>query len=352
MWPFILTGIIVLGVLIFIHELGHFLAAKLFRVGVEKFSLGFGPKLLGKRVGETEYLLSAVPLGGYVKLVGEDPRELVMDREKDFSARPVGTRMKIILAGPLFNLIFALFIFSGVYMVGMPVYTEQPLVGEVEPGSPAMRAGLKPADRIVAINHQPVKGWEELAQLIHAHPNREIILEIERGGERLSLSVVPEPKKVLDNSGKEITVGLIGIKPQLQIERYNPLMAIIRGFMETLSIVELTIVSIIKIILKEIPATTIGGPILIFQIAGEVFRLGLITLARFTALISINLAILNLLPIPILDGGHMIFLTIEKLRGQPVSIRGREIAQHIGMAVIIGIMLLAFYNDIMRIFER
>jgi regulator of sigma E protease len=352
MSSFVMGGIIVLGILIFIHELGHFLAAKRLRVGVEKFSLGFGPKLIGKRIGETEYMISAVPLGGYVKLVGEDPKEPVLDPEKDFSAKPVWTRMKIILAGPMFNLFFAFIVFSGIYMVGMPRYSSLPVVGQIQEKSPAMQAGLQPGDRIISINQQKITKWQEMADFIHAHPGKEVVLQIQRGSDTLVLPIIPESKKVVDESGEEITIGLIGISPSLEFQKYNPFMAVIKGLEETWTITELIIVSIAKIIMNKIPAKTIGGPILIFQLAGEVFKVGIITLLRFTALISINLAILNLLPIPILDGGHMVFLLLELVRGKPISIKRREIAQHIGMALIISIMLFAFYNDIIRIFEK
>lgn len=352
MLPFIAGGIIVLGVLIFFHELGHFLAAKRLKVGVIKFSLGFGPKLIGKRVGETEYLISAVPLGGYVKLVGEDPNEPVDNPEKDFSTKPIWTRVKIILAGPFFNLLFAVIVFSGVYMVGMPVYSSLPKIGQVQDKSPAMKAGLKTGDLIVAINQKKINKWEEMAEFIHDYPGKEIIVQVERGGKSRAIPITPESKKVMDSSGKEIIIGLIGINPTLEFQRYNPFMAVIKGLEETWTITELTVVSIVKIIQKQISPKTIGGPILIFQLAGEVFKLGIITLARFTALLSVNLAILNLLPIPILDGGHLLFFLIEAVRGKPVSIKKREIAQQIGLVLLVCLMLFAFYNDLMRVFEK
>lgn len=352
MLPFIAGGVIVLGVLIFFHELGHFLAAKRLNVGVLKFSLGFGPKVIGKRVGETEYLISAVPLGGYVKLVGEDPDEPVVDPEKDFSAKPIWTRVKIILAGPLFNIFFAVIVFSGIYMVGMPVYSSLPQIGQVQDKSPAMKASLKPGDLIMSINHKKINEWEDMAELIHAYPGKEIILQVERDKKQITIPVTPEPKKVLDSSGKEVTIGIIGINPTSEFRRYNPFMAVIKGLEETWFIMELTVVSIVKIIQRQISAKTIGGPILIFQIAGEVFKLGIINFARFTAILSVNLAILNLLPIPILDGGHLLFFLIEAIRGKPVSIKKREIAQQIGLVLLVSLMLFAFYNDLMRVFEK
>jgi len=347
----IIATIIVLGVLIFVHEVGHFLAAKKSKVGVLTFSLGFGPKLFGKKIGETQYQVSLVPLGGYVKMVGEEPGEKIPPEllAKSFSAQPVGKRLGIVFAGPFFNFLFAIVAFAAAFMVGMP--TLLPEVGEVTPDYPAHQAGLAKGDRILEADGIPVKRWEDLAKIIHDSGGRSLSLKVERDKKMFQVSVTPQVSIQKDIFGEEVRVGLIGIKPEgsVFIERFDPLTATYRACVQSWRITELTAVSIVKIFEGKVSAKTIGGPILIAQLAGQQAKAGILSLVIFMAVISINLVILNVLPIPVLDGWHILIFLIEGVTRKPVSLKLRERAQQVGIFIIILIMLLVFYNDLSRI---
>ncbi|HZY31110.1 MAG TPA: RIP metalloprotease RseP [Candidatus Methylomirabilis sp.] len=347
-----LWAIVVLGVLIFVHELGHFLVAKRAGVSVLKFSLGFGPKIAGFTRGGTEYLLSAIPLGGYVKMLGEDPKEEVVDREGSFSAKPLGWRSLIILAGPGSNFLLAVAIFWVVFMVGVPTLATK--VGEVMDGFPAREAGLLRGDRIVAIEGQPVEKWEDLAKQIHQSPGRPVRLTVEREGKRFDLAVAPKATKQKNLFGEEQEIGLLGIAPaeEFLTERTNPIAAFGKAVYKTYDLSVLILITFGKLLQGVVPAKTIGGPLLVAQMAGEQASLGVMNLLVFTALLSINLGILNLLPIPILDGGHLFFALVEAARGKPVSLKKREMAQQVGLVLLVALMIFAFYNDIFRLLGR
>jgi regulator of sigma E protease len=349
---YILWAALVLGVLIFIHELGHFLVAKRAGVSVLKFSLGFGPKIAGFTRGGTEYLLSAIPLGGYVKMLGEDPKEEVADLERSFSAKPIGWRSLIILAGPGSNFLLAIAIFWVVFMVGVPTLTTK--VGEVMEGFPAREAGLLRGDRIVAVEGQPIEKWEALAKQIHQSPGRPVRLTVEREGQRFDLAVAPKATKQKNLFGEEQEIGLLGIAPaeEFLTERTNPITAFGKAVYKTYDLSVLILITFGKLLQGVVPAKTIGGPLLVAQMAGEQASLGVLNLLVFTALLSINLAILNLLPIPILDGGHLFFALIEAARGKPVSLKKREMAQQVGLVLLVALMIFAFYNDIFRLLGK
>ena len=349
---YIFWAVLVLGVLIFVHELGHFLVAKRAGVSVLKFSLGFGPKIAGFTRGGTEYLLSAIPLGGYVKMLGEDPKEEVADLERSFSAKPIGWRSLIILAGPGSNFLLAIAIFWVVFMIGVPTLATK--VGEVMEGFPAQEAGLLRGDRIVGIEGQPIEKWEELAKQIHQSPGRPVRLTVEREGQRFDLAVAPKATKQKNLFGEEQEIGLLGIAPaeEFLTERTNPITAFGRAVYKTYDLSVLILITFGKLLQGVVPAKTIGGPLLVAQMAGEQARLGILNLLFFTALLSINLAILNLLPIPILDGGHLFFALIEAARGKPVSLKKREMAQQVGLVLLVALMIFAFYNDIFRLLGK
>jgi regulator of sigma E protease len=346
----IFSFIVLLGLLIFVHELGHFLFAKRLGVGVLKFSLGFGPKLIGKKIGETEYLISALPLGGYVKMLGEDPGEVVSeeDLKRSFQNQPLLRRTAIVLAGPLFNLFLAAFIFSVIFMTGVPVPTTK--IGDIVKESPAATADLRKGDRIVAIDGTALDKWEEMVGIIQKSAGVKLIITVEREGTRFDVPIIPEKKTTKNIFGEDRDIGMIGVASGGEIiqEKISPPIAILKGFERTIDISVLTIVGIVKLIQRIVPADSIGGPILIAQLAGEQASAGMTNFIIFTAMISINLGILNLLPIPILDGGHLFFFLIEAIRRKPLSIKIKEIAQQIGLFLIIALMIFAFYNDIMR----
>lgn len=346
----IVSAIIVLGILIFVHELGHFIFAKLFGVGVEKFSLGFGPKLIGKKVGETEYLLSAFPLGGYVKMVGEGSEGELTDEEKarSFAEKSPLKRIGIVVAGPGFNLIFAWLVFIVVFMVGVPSATTK--IGEVVKDKPAAKAGVAEGDVITAVNGKKVDRWEEMAAEIAAAKSPSLAIEVKRGNETKSFQLSPEMRTGKNLLGETVTSPVIGVVAagETVIDRYPPGEAFSRGSSQTWNVIELTVLSLVKIVERAIPLDTIGGPIMIAKMAGQQAEAGGVSFLAFMALLSVNLGVLNLLPIPILDGGHLIFYLWELVFRRPVSMRAREIAQQVGLALLIGLMVLAFYNDIAR----
>jgi len=349
----ILSTIIVLGILIFVHELGHFLLAKRLGVGVLTFSLGFGPKLIGRRFGETQYQISAVPLGGFVKLIGENPEEEVKeeDRHRSFSAAPIWKRALIISAGPFFNFFLAVALFSSINLFGIPYLPSK--IGEVSPGLPAERAGLKKGDLVLSIDGKEVSKWDDLSKMIRNSNGKDLLIKVKRNGEILEIKITPKLSTQKNLFGEEIQTFIIGITPsdEIIVQKVGPLEAMSKGLSQTWYGIKLTVVTIVKLIERVIPAKTIGGPILIAQLAGEQARRGFLSLVLFTAILSINLGVINLFPIPILDGGHFLFLGLEAVLRRPISIKKMEIAQQIGLIFIILLMLFAFYNDLIRIFS-
>ncbi len=353
----ILATIIVLGILIFVHELGHFLLAKKLGVAVLKFSLGFGPKLIGKKIGETEYQIAVFPLGGFVKPLGEDPSEELKeeDRHRSLLAQPIWKRALIIGAGPFFNFFLATALFSGVYLIaGIPALPPvSPVVEDVSPGYPAETAGLKKGDLILSIDGKDISKWEELQNFVTNSQGKELFLKVKRDGEILEIKVTPKPFTEKNLFGEEIHTFKIGVTHapvNVVYQKVGPFVALGSGFVQTWQMIELTVMGIVKLIQRVIPAKEIGSPIMIAKLAGEQARRGLLSLAIFTAIISINLGVLNLFPIPILDGGHLLFLGLEAVLRRPISIRKMEIAQQIGLIFLILLMLFAIRNDIMRYF--
>jgi len=352
---YILPFLVVLGVLIFFHELGHFLAAKYFGVKVLKFSLGFGPKLVGKQVGETEYLISALPLGGYVKMLGENADEETEplspeDEKKSFSNKHVAKRIGIVAAGPLFNLLLALFIFCGFYMVA-GVHVMTPEIGQVREDSPASKAGLLKGDIIVSVDGQKTANWPQIKEIIQGNRGQPIDVTVKREAGVVTLTVVPEVSVTQNIFGEEIRSPLIGIVAAGTFEKVDlgPGAAIGEGFRKTWEIIELTCLTVVKLIQRVIPMETVGGPILIGQMTGQLAQENWVHLIPFTAVISINLGILNLLPVPVLDGGFIVLLLIELIIGRPLHIKKRELLQKMGIFLLVLLMVFVVYNDIKRL---
>lgn len=349
---YFISAVVVLGLLIFVHELGHFLLAKLFGVGVEKFSLGFGPKVFGKKVGDTEYLLSAFPLGGYVKMIGESPDAELSDaeREHSFMDKPPLQRMAIVAAGPVFNLLFAALLFIVIYMLGVPAVTTR--IGEVIAGKPAALAGIQPKDLVRSVNGKPVSRWDDFAGLIAGSTGEPLTIVVDRSGTLRTFVIKPETREGKNLFGEKVVSPAIGVVSagETVTDRFSPGQAIVKGVQQTWNLIRLTLLSIVKMIERVVPLDSVGGPIMIAKMAGEQAAAGGVNFLAFMALLSINLGILNLLPVPILDGGHLFFFGWELLFRKPVTIKTREIAQQIGLALLIGLMLLAFYNDILRYF--
>ena len=341
--------------LILFHELGHFLVAKFLGIGVERFSIGFGPKIMGVRRGETEYRLAVIPLGGYVKLVGDDPRGPDGNHPRAFLNKPIGHRMAVVAAGPLANFALAIAIFAGVHWIGIPTpeVSVLPEVGEVMADSPAMQAGLQQGDRILAVEGRAVHQWADLVHTIHQHADVPLALRVQRGGQELDVTVTPKPGKVIKDF-EEVEVGLIGVSPYVKVDtvRYAAPVALWKGIEKTWEVSALTIVSLVKMVQGKISPRHLAGPVGIFQMAGQQAKVGVLPLLMLMAVLSISLGILNLFPIPILDGGHLLFFAVEGVLGQPVSPRKQEIATQVGLFLLMALMLTAFYNDLLRIFAN
>ena len=347
----IISFIILLSVLIFVHELGHFLAARIAGVGVLKFSLGFGPKIIGKKIGETEYVLSWIPLGGFVKLLGESGNEELSpeDEKKSFFKKSKWKRMLIILAGPVFNFLLALVIFIIVFVYGLPNLTA--VVGEVQKESAAFEAGMISGDKIIAIDDKKVVFWEEIKPIIAESKCKEMEVAVERGAEKKHLLIKPRLSKSKNIFGEEISTYLIGVSPagNTIIERKNTWDAIIASVGKTWEISKLTVISVVKMLEGVISPRTLGGPIFIAQIAGAQVKEGIIPFILFMAILSINLVVINLFPIPVLDGGHIFFYLIEIVTRREISIKVKEMSQQIGFVILLMLMLFVVFIDIERL---
>jgi regulator of sigma E protease len=352
---YVIPASVLLGLLIFVHEFGHFIVAKIVGVRVLKFSLGFGPKIIGKKIGDTEYVLSALPLGGYVKPLGEGPDESIAEEDKPYSLshQSIPKRFAIIAAGSGFNIMFATFLFSIIYMVGTPMLIAK--VGKVLDDAPAKTAGIKEGDIIVSVSGKKIELWQELSQSIESSGGKEIVLTVKRNGDFATFSLAPRMTVTQDFFGQERQSYKIGIvnatsKDAFITKSYNPAIALWKSLGDTLKWSKLTLIGIGMLIKSPIERRKdIGGPILIGKLAGEFAEVGLFSFILLMAMISVNLGVLNLLPIPILDGGHIFFLFLEAIKGKPISLKKMEIAQQIGLAILLSLMIFVFYNDIDRL---
>ena len=355
----VLSFIIVLGVLIFVHELGHFLLAKAFGVRVLKFSLGFGSKLVSWKRGETEYLISAFPLGGYVKMYGEhqgDEEVGPEERHRSFAHKTVWQRFGIVFGGPLFNLLFAVALFFCMFLVaGIPEPVDSTRIGKVTAGSMADQAGLEAGDIIHSVNSVPTTSWLHVSEQIKNSGGNEVTLVVDRRGKELTFVAKPMLQKEKNLFGEEVGERyMLGIVRSDEI-RYQAASigdSFEAALWQTWNLGYLTVMGIIKMIQRVIPASELGGPIRIAEIAGQQMEAGWMNLLYFMGLLSINLGILNLLPIPVLDGGHLVFLSLEAIRRKPLNDRAMVISQQVGIAILGTLMVFVFYNDILRLVQR
>jgi regulator of sigma E protease len=439
---YVLSFLVALGILIFVHEFGHFWVARRLGIGVTKFSFGFGPKLFGFTRGETEYLVSAIPFGGYVKMVGEGDADEVSDadRARSFHHKPVWVRMAVVAAGPAGNLIFAVFAFWIFLMLGVPVLSSRisvepggpaekagllsgdrivavdgvpvsdydgfdaaiakggagraasitverggarstfpvtpaveefrnvfgekvrrpgvgtspfapPRIGEVGPGSPAGKAGLRRDDLVVSIDNEAVSDWDGVATRIKAdREGRPLRFVVKRDGAELPLVIVPRMDEVDGPDGKprkEPRIG-IGASPDTVVRSSGPLAAIPLAFARVWEMIALTAVGIWKLLARTVSTKELGGPLLIAKMAGDQARLGLGQFVNFLGFLSVNLGVLNLLPVPVLDGGHLLFFSIEGVLRRPLSERTRVYAQQVGLFLLLMLMVTVIYNDLAR----
>jgi regulator of sigma E protease len=451
----IVAGIVVIGVLIFVHELGHFLAAKAVGIAVLRFSFGLGPRTpIGIKIGETDYCLSWIPFGGFVRMAGQEWEEgpeagveggrladaAPVPTERTFDAKPLWARIVVILAGVVMNAVFAVVVYgalAGAYGVavddtttvgrvdstliplgaaqlatlrpgdritrvdGKPMSSwrdiqrallltpespitmdvagrttpilldvarsdekartalvnalepwHDPVIGEVAPGQPAAAAGVLAGDRIDSAGGEATPSWERLVRVIERSPGRPLPLVVRRAGRDTTLVVTPRATEIADAAGGGTrVVGRVGFWLYVPVRHFNFVGAVGQGFQRAGEAGGLILFTLRGLVTGQVSARDIGGPILVGQLSGEVARLGLEPFLSFLALFSINLAILNLLPIPVLDGGHLVFLLVEGLRGRPLSIEQRLRLTQIGFFVLVGIMVLALANDFLRLFR-
>lgn len=362
----IVAAVLVLGGLIFFHELGHFCVARALGMGVTTFSLGFGPKLLKIKKGKTEYALSLVPLGGYVALVGESRESDLpagFTREESFALRPAWQRLLVVLAGPLANVLLA-WLLCWALGFGWGQAILLPQVGKVMPESPAAMAGLQKGDTILRVDGQETPDWQSMAEAIGASNGRPLTLTILRPapapedgsslrevGQELQLSMTPRRATRKTIFGEDEEAWLIGITVSgaMSYRELGFRDAAVAGAQHAWGMVELTAESFLKLVQRVVPLDQVGGPIMIAQMVGEQARHGLAGVLGLAALISINLAILNLLPVPVLDGGTALFCLVEIIFRRPVPEKVQAWGMRVGLALLLSLMLLATFNDVARI---
>lgn len=339
----------VFGILILFHELGHFLIAKRLKVKVEKFSFGFGPALFKIKRGDTEYAISSVPFGGYVKMAGENLKESKGKKDEFYSKSPL-QRIAIVVAGPIMSLGLAFLIFYILLIIGgISTVNPNAKVGDLIPDYPALNAGIQKGDEITAINDEKVADWQQMTKIIRGKAGEEILITVDRKGKFLSFYVTPK-EEILNN---EQRVGAIGIYPEIIIKKANPITAVYKSAEMVGKTTYLIINGLVELIRRKVPAKeALGGPILIARITARLAEEGIVPVLSFAGLISVVLGVFNLFPIPILDGGLILFFIIEWIRKKPLSEKFQLIAQNIGLTFIIGIMLYATYNDITRDYSK
>jgi len=340
--PEIVLAVVLLGILVTFHELGHFLAGRRAGVYIHEFSIGMGPALISWQKGETKYSIRLIPLGGFNRFAGEDARDKELDEgvpeDRLLNNLPPEKRAGIIFAGPLANLLIASVAFFLVFSV-IGVYAPTTTISEVMPGYPADVAGMRAGDKVLAIDGIPVGSWEDITATVRQRAGQPISLTVERDGERLQMSMVP-----VDVEG----AGVIGIRPTAALRRMNPVRGLYQGVRETLFVSVMWFQGLIGIISGKV-APEVAGPIGITQILGEAARTGPGELAYLFGALSANLALINLLPIPALDGSQLMFLALEKLRGRPIDPEKESLVHFIGFFLLIALFVFVSYQDILRL---
>ncbi len=353
----VLAGIIAIGVLITFHEFGHFLVAKLLGIGVQKFSIGFGPTIVGKKVGETEYVLSWFPLGGFVKMVGEQVGDDVSpaERERSFLARPPSHRLAVVFAGPFFNLILAVLLFAAVFYVrGEPVKNDptSTKVGGLNPGMPAYEAGLQIGDEVVAVAGDAVHGWADMAEHIQATKGEPFVLTARRSGEVLDFRLQARGFESKDDAGQPKTLYFVGIEnAPTEYKRLGLVGAAWVGVGETLRYAVAIPTMLGSILTGKVSRQDVAGPLGIVKMAGQQLEQGFLRYVHLIGILSVNLGLFNLLPIPILDGGQFVLFFVEWVRRRPLSLKKQELIQQVGFYFLIGLMFIVIVNDVVNQFR-
>jgi regulator of sigma E protease len=362
---YVIPFVFVLSLVVFFHELGHFLIARWCGVRIMVFSIGFGPEIIGfnDRYG-TRWKISAIPLGGFVKFFGDNNAASVPDtariasmdaheRAQSFAFQPVLKRAAIVVAGPLANFLLAIVIFAGVFML----YGKQTMsarVDSVQPDSVAAAAGFKPGDLVVAIDGRPIDNFAEMQRVVGASAGETLAITVDRDGVQQVLKATPALKEVKDNFGNVQRIGVLGISrsmapEDLKLHPVAPPQAIWMSVQETWSVIDRTLGYIGGVIAGREAANQLGGPIRIAQMSGQVASFGFVPLIQLAAVLSVSIGLLNLFPIPLLDGGHLLFYLIEGIRGRPLSEKAQEVGFRIGLAIVLMLMIFATFNDIVHL---
>ena len=355
----VLGFLVVLTVLVFVHELGHYLIARHNRVRIEVFSIGFGPELFGwwDRAG-TRWKFSALPLGGYVKMFGDSDASSALpsgrvgemseaERAVSFPCKPLGQRAAIVAGGPIANFVFAIVVLALLFMTYGEPFTPAE-VGQVLPDSAAATAGIKPGDTVVSIDGQRVARFEDLQQIVQLNPNVRMPLVVKRDGSLLTLNVTPSLVEEKDRLGTH-HVGRLGIRGgQVKYVQRDPGTAIVRAVGETWNLSVTTLQSLGQMVIGKRGTDELGGPLRIAEVSGEAIRLGIAPLLNFIAILSINLGLINLFPVPVLDGGHLLFYAAEAIRGRPLGQRAQEYGFRLGLALVLTLMVFATWNDLVH----
>ncbi|OPX30329.1 MAG: RIP metalloprotease RseP [Candidatus Omnitrophica bacterium 4484_171] len=345
----ILVFTAILSVLIITHELGHFIAARMSGIRVEKFSIGFGPVIFKKEIKGTQFLVSVVPLGGYVKMSG-DERDACKGKEHEFFSKPLGVRAKVIFFGPLANYVFSFLLIWVLFIMGMPEYNTT--VGTVVKGTPAEAAGLKEQDKIIRINGKKINRWEALQKAISTSRG-DIIVSVLRNGKEMNFTITPKVEPLKDIFGRSIERRMIGVSPGATMVKYNFFTAFFKGTKYTIRLTFMILKGFYYMVTGAIPLSkSVAGPIKLFEMTSSVFKQGIMALMSLVSFIGISLAIINLFPIPVLDGGHLFLIGLEKIRKKPLSDKMEAALTRIGIAIISLIMFFVFYNDIAGIIMR
>ncbi len=362
---YVVPFLFVLTIVVFFHELGHFLMARWCGIKVLVFSVGFGPEIAGfyDRYG-TRWKISAIPLGGYVKFFGDEnaasapdqsaaARMTEAEKKDSFQFQPVGSRALVVAAGPVANFLLAIAIFAGIFMT-VGKQTTSARVDTVQPGSAAQTAGFKPGDLVLTINGEKIESFSDMQRVVSISAGAPLTVEVERDNAQVTLKAVPQLKEIKDNFGNVHRLGVLGISRSMapgdiKTERAPPLRAVVMGVQETWFVVDRTLSYISGVFTGREAADQLGGPIRIAQVSGQVATAGFAPLIHLTAVLSVSIGLLNLFPIPLLDGGHLLFYAIETIRGRPLSERAQEVGFRIGLAIVLMLMIFATFNDILHL---
>ena len=358
---YVVPFLLILTVLVFVHEFGHYLIARWNGVRVEVFSIGFGAELFGwwDRAG-TRWKFSTIPLGGYVKMFGDADassglpaaglaRLAQADREVSFHYKRLGQRAAIVAAGPAANFVFATVVLAVLFMTFGQPYTP-PEVGQVQPGSAAEQGGIQPGDVILSIDGRHIARFEDVQQAVRLNPGTPITIVVRRDGGEVELRVTPTPTELTDRFGYRYEIGLLGIaRSGMEYIKRDPLTALLQAGTETWNLSVGTLKAMWQIVIGTRAVDELGGPLRIAQMSGEVAQGGMVAVLWFMAVLSINLGLINLFPVPVLDGGHLLFYAAEAVRGKPLGHRAQEYGFRIGLALVLTLMVFATWNDLVHL---